>query len=184
MRHHETSACLCLSISTASEHHWWAQSKNMLVINGRYALSVALKLPCAGSTPAAMADTLTTGKRIEHQHQHERPGSPSCTDSSYFFEKFSVERFEMKTCLRDWVINKTCIWREKKKTICDILAHDGWGGNTARNVHYLYHRNTPVMAHQNNSKIILKSNAAAFKRNFGTTFEYNTLIRTKAKLPI
>lgn len=74
--------------------------------------------------------------------------------------------------------------KKKKKTICDILAHDGWGGNKARDVHYLYHQNTPVMAHQNNSKIILKSNAAFFKRNFGTTFEYNTLIRKKAKLLI
>lgn len=57
-----------------------------------------------------------------------------------------------------------------------MVTHEGWGGVKVRDVHYLYHRHKLVMAHQNASKIILKSNAAVFMRNSGTTFEYNTLI--------
>lgn len=41
---------------------------------------------------------LTTVKFIKLQHQ--RPGSRQCANSAYFFEKFTVERFEdLSVCL-------------------------------------------------------------------------------------
>lgn len=46
-----------------------------------------------------------------------------------------------------------------------MVTHERWGGVKVRDVHYLYHRHKLVMAHQNASKIILKSNAAVFMRN-------------------
>lgn len=56
--------------------------------------------------------------------QHQRASSPLCTDFAHFCKKTNVERFDMKTCLCDGVINENSIWKKKPS----IFTLEGRGG--------------------------------------------------------